>query len=45
MAKILKCSCEHEGQDAMYGKFNRVFNKMEATDKYRCTVCGKEIKL
>lgn len=45
MAKIFKCTCEHEGQDQMYGKFNRVFNEMETTGKFRCTVCGKEIKI
>ena len=46
MAKIIKCNCEHEGQDKMYGKGNRVANEVvskSGTKKiYRCTVCGKE---
>ena len=46
MAKILRCNCESEFQDATYGKNMRVFNEMgkEGKDGYRCTVCGKEIK-
>ena len=44
MAKILKCKCEHKSQDEMYGKLNRVFNEL-GNNKYRCTVCGNEIKL
>ena len=44
MAKILKCSCEHASQDAMYGKGNRVFNELEG-GKCRCTVCGNVVKV
>lgn len=39
---IKRCVCEHEYQDKKYGKKNRVCNKT-AKDKWRCTVCGKEI--
>lgn len=45
MTKILKCSCEHTYQDQIYGKGNRVFNAMGSDGKFRCTVCGKEIKI
>lgn len=44
---IAKCNCESKYQDARYGKDNRVFNKCAGRtgneNKYRCTVCGKEI--
>jgi len=42
---IKKCDCNHEYQDKVYGKGNRVHNekKPKGTAKeYRCTVCGKE---
>ena len=45
MAKILKCTCRNEFQDARYGKGQRVHNPMRKSGKllgYRCTVCGKE---
>ena len=38
---ILKCSCDHVGQDMLHGKGMRVHNK-DKDDKYRCTVCSKE---
>lgn len=38
----LKCSCEHEIQDAMYGKGVRLFNPCKLGAGWRCTVCGKE---
>ena len=37
---IAKCSCTHVGQDAMYGKGNRVWNAAGDKTGYRCTVCG-----
>lgn len=41
------CSCNHKGQDDLHGKGRRVFNKLKgktSTDeRYRCTVCGKEV--
>jgi hypothetical protein len=40
--EIKKCTCKHEFQDKKYGKGKRVFNYCKKTDKYRCTVCGKE---
>jgi len=41
---ILKCSCQHEYQDIIYGKFMRIHNETTAskTDGLaRCTVCEK----
>lgn len=43
---INKCNCTHEGQDKIHGKSRRVFNKCVSkgnNDKFRCTVCGKEV--
>lgn len=42
MIIIKKCECSHEEQDKMYGKGRRVFNKLDKSDKGRCTVCGRE---
>lgn len=43
--KIIKCTCKHEGQDALYGNGMRVFNPTgKGNDQgsgYICTVCGK----
>lgn len=43
--KIIKCTCDHEGQDSLHGKKNRVANKTVKTsgtkEVYRCTVCEK----
>ncbi len=39
---ILNCSCNHEGQDKLYGKGRRVFNETKKPDTYRCTVCKVE---
>jgi len=44
-SKILSCTCNHAGQDAMYGKGRRLFNptgKNQTSGEYRCTICGKE---
>ena len=43
---IRPCTCRHEGQDRLYGRSNRVWNrteqnKPEAERKWRCTVCGR----
>ena len=35
---ITKCSCQHESQDKIHGKGNRVFNL--GTKGGKCTVCG-----
>lgn len=42
--KVLKCLCEHEDQDRMYGKGMRVHNRLDNKDskkdpQYVCTVC------
>ena len=39
---ILKCSCKHEFQDAIYGKELRVHNRAPKSKygDWRCTVCG-----
>lgn len=43
-AKVLKCKCQSEFQDSLYGKNNRLFNPTgkgsSQGDGYRCTVCG-----
>ncbi len=41
MTKIIKCDCQHEDQDKMYGKGNRVHNETRG-GKWRCTICKKE---
>lgn len=44
--QVLKCKCEHAGQDAIHGEGNRAHNKQEKKGKvgtnhaYACTVCG-----
>lgn len=42
--KVMKCSCKHEGQDALYGVGMRLFNPTgkgsSQGDSYVCTVCG-----
>ena len=47
MTKELKCSCEHEQQDKIYGKKIRLHNLNGSKTKAICTVCGniKQIKL
>lgn len=40
---ILKCSCEHEAQDEMYGKSMRVHN-VSPTGKAACTVCCPSLR-
>jgi len=42
MTKVISCACEHEFQDKVYGKYQRLHNKKtkESTGKWRCTVCG-----
>ena len=45
MTKVMRCSCENEFQDEIYGKNMRLFNECSANGKnngWRCTVCGKE---
>lgn len=43
---IKACSCKHEGQDSLHGKWQRVFNEVKSAKgtEYRCTVCGNVIK-
>jgi len=41
---IMRCSCEHEFQDRLYGKGMRVFNQIKRSASHsnhaRCSVCG-----
>lgn len=42
---VIRCSCEHDGQDQLHGKYNRVHNltvkgKSSGMFTWRCTVCG-----
>lgn len=37
---IKSCTCNHEFQDARYGKGMRVFNYQPGKGKVRCSVCG-----
>lgn len=39
--KIIDCNCNHDYQDAKYGKGKRVANWAPKQDGHRCTVCGK----
>lgn len=39
---IFKCKCQHEQQDNLHGKGNRVMNAT-AKDQFRCTVCGDTV--
>lgn len=47
MSKIVKCTCQNEYQDKVYGKGNRVANPVDKSkvngkvQHYRCTVCKK----
>lgn len=36
--RIIKCTCQHEYQDLIYGKFMRVHN-VSSTGGAACTVC------
>lgn len=40
---IKKCSCEHQGQDELYGTYYRVQNytQQKNGNATRCTVCGR----
>jgi hypothetical protein len=46
MTTIKACTCNHEWQDAEYGKGNRVYNSLpkepDTIQKWRCTVCNAE---
>lgn len=45
-AKILKCNCNHSGQDKLHGAGMRVCNHVitkGTTSAYRCTVCNREL--
>jgi hypothetical protein len=41
---VKQCNCEHDFQDATYGKGNRVFNVSKHSSKHEtrevCTSCG-----
>lgn len=43
-SKIMPCSCQHQGQDEMYGSGMRLWNQLGDSDSYRCTVCGNTNK-
>lgn len=49
MTKIIECTCKHKSQDEMYGVGRRVFNlalaKNPGIQKWRCTVCNREVEL
>lgn len=48
MTKLLKCNCENEFQDEIYGKNVRLFNEKLANGKnngWRCATCKREIRL
>ena len=44
--RILACSCHNEYQDEKYGRYKRVFNRVNKIEGnnplYRCTICGNE---
>ncbi len=40
-----KCTCESKYQDKVYGKGNRVHNKLLKAKQATCTVCGKTVSL
>lgn len=42
MSAIMTCTCVHPFQDKEYGRGKRLFNE-GIKDKWRCTVCGREI--
>lgn len=40
---VMSCTCQHQAQDALYGKGRRLHNLCgKQQDKYRCTVCKRE---
>lgn len=44
--KVVKCTCNNESQDAIYGPKMRVYNpagKGKQDEGYRCTVCGNTL--
>lgn len=43
-SKIMACSCQHSGQDELYGKGMRLWNRLGDSDSYRCTVCNNTTK-
>lgn len=49
MTETFVCNCKSEFQDSLYGKNVRVFNSTGKADGkvsgYRCTVCGREIRM
>jgi uncharacterized protein (DUF983 family) len=44
MTLVTNCSCQNDYQDKLYGKGKRLFNGC-IKDKWRCTVCGKEVTI
>ena len=42
--KVIKCNCNHDYQDKVYGKGMRVHNYAEKAETYKCTVCGDKKK-
>lgn len=43
MTKVLPCDCKHADQDDLYGRGNRLHNRVTKSEKtWRCTVCKKE---
>lgn len=42
MVAIMGCACMNKFQDKEYGPGKRVFNEC-LKDKWRCSVCGREV--
>ena len=45
MTKVMRCPCDHKGQDEMHGKGMRAHNSVNKDAKsgsqtWRCTACG-----
>lgn len=41
MSQVLVCTCEHPGQDKIYGKHMRLMNPMGGKmPGYKCSVCS-----
>lgn len=43
--KRVRCYCENEFQDKIYGHMKRIANRTARDGIYRCTVCGKDVTI
>lgn len=41
-SSVKSCICEHEYQDSIYGKGKRLHNWAVKSEKWRCSVCGRD---